>query len=136
MELKEFVAGAIGEIIEGIKTAQSDVEKAGGIVNPGGAFLKNGDTDLGTVEIGGIRYPVHEFNFDIAVSAADTKNTQGGIGIMVAALALGSKGETQTQNATISRISFTVPIVFPPGKNAGFAPKSNNYIAAGNRQYK
>lgn len=41
---------------------------------------------------------------------------------MVAALAIGTKGESQTQNATISRISFTVPVVFPPGKYAEEGP--------------
>jgi len=103
MELKEFVSGTLVEIIEGVKEAQSktmDRAKHGTYVNPG----CQGANSTRPIE------------FDVAVTAVEGQKTKGGVGIFVGPVGLGSHGQSEVQNTSLSRIKFTVPIVLPIGK--------------------
>jgi len=116
MELKQFVANALVEIIEGVKTAQGTIADVGEI-NPSpkgvtsdynrkeGTFIvgtSGGDVKIGTF-----------VNFDVAVSAVDSKDTKGGISVVSGLINLGTQGTSVESNSMISRIRFQVPIVLP-----------------------
>lgn len=113
MKLDDFISEALIEIVNGIKRAQKNTEGTGARINPKGYMVpqsklegqkwnaKNGDTTE-TVE------------FDIAVTTTEGTETKGGIGVFVGAVGLGSQGRSEAQNSSVTKIKFSVPIIFPP----------------------
>ena len=56
---------------------------------------------------------VQEIQFDVAVSASEDTATAGGVGIVLAAIALGAKAQSREGTSTVSRIRFSVPVSLP-----------------------
>jgi hypothetical protein len=116
MELSDFVARSLSDIVEGVEKAQSSASESGAAINPqvSRIFAKSqtGGTNLalGWTKTGGL---IHLVEFDVAVTAAEGKKTKGGIGVIAGVFALGSQGESHESNSAISRIKFKVPISFP-----------------------
>ena len=109
MQLQEFIKQVLVQIAEGVKEA--DQELGAGYVNP----EPRGDTKLNKVaEAGYIPSDkgtlIQQVQFDVAVSSAEGKETKGGIGLMIAPLALGSQGKSDSSSSSTSRISFKVPL--------------------------
>ncbi|MGH8523733.1 MAG: hypothetical protein ACREXY_05795 [Gammaproteobacteria bacterium] len=111
MELREFVREALSQIICGVRDAQNDIAQSGvgGIVSPpiqtdwekaGYVFAKGG-------------LPVQRVDFDIAVAVSEKTGTKGAIGIVIAAIGLGSQNESSNARSSDSRIKFSVPIALP-----------------------
>jgi hypothetical protein len=104
MELEEFVKSSLIQIMKGVKSAQTewkDQMKGGGVINPSW-----GDADL--------KSRVQDVKFDVAVTAG-IKNEAGiGGGIKVLALDFSGKGAHVSESSTVSRISFSVPILPAP----------------------
>jgi len=59
---------------------------------------------------------VHLIRFDVAVYAAEGKETKGGISIMVGTIGLGSQGRSDSSASTTSRIQFGIPMLLPTAK--------------------
>jgi len=57
--------------------------------------------------------PVQKVDFDIAVTIGEKTATKGTIGIVIAAIGLGSQGESSNSKSSESRIRFSVPIALP-----------------------
>lgn len=109
MNLEEFVAETIKQIISGISKTHVHAKEKGATVNPRLACtIYSGNK--GRVEP---RSPIHSVEFDVAVTTTEGKGTKGGIGIFVGPVGLGSKGQSESSNTSMSRIKFSVPIVFP-----------------------
>lgn len=108
MDLKEFVKTAISDITEAVKELQSDLTN-GAIVNP---TLPNIIATKTLVVDGEIR-PIEHLAFDVAVSAAESSGIDGSAkaGIKIFGAKFGTESSTRTEN--VSRLSFSVPIVFP-----------------------
>ena len=102
MQLKTFVAQTLVEVMQGVKDAQAQAKELGGYINIGQYTLQNGSL------------PIQAIEFDVAVTVTSGKETSGGIGVYVPALALGSKGKSESNHESVSRIKFTVPVVLPP----------------------
>ena len=112
MKLEDFISEALIEIVSGIKRAQTSTESTGAKINPKGYIVpqgklvgqkwnsKNGDT-------------TEVIEFDIAVTTTEGTETKGGIGVFVGAFGLGSQGRSEAQNSSVTKIKFSVPIVFP-----------------------
>jgi hypothetical protein len=62
--------------------------------------------------------------FDIAVTVREGKETAGGIGVVVGAVALGSRGKSTDGNTTVSRLKFQVPVMFPTSSKELPRPKN------------
>ena len=109
LELWDFVAETLKQIIDGTRTAQEYAPGQGARVNPNRLQFR---TDQGVVKIMDIGSGaiVQEVNFDVAVTATEGKTTQGGIGVFVAPVALGSKGKSEASNQSLSRVQFSVPL--------------------------
>ncbi|MBU1138835.1 MAG: hypothetical protein KKA76_07655 [Proteobacteria bacterium] len=116
MDLKEFVSESIIEIIEGIIDAQSRISSEDAQVAPemsklylnsqaGGASLALGKDKNNNL--------VHTLEFDVAVTANEGTETKGGIGVVAGVFALGSQGKSESNNQSISRLKFRVPVSFP-----------------------
>lgn len=109
MELREFVAETLTQIVEGVRSAQNRTAATGARVNPPvdsshgrvGAF----DRNTGTF--------VHEIEFDVAVSTVEGTGTKGGVGVFVGPVALGSQGQSEASQTQSNRIKFVVPLLLP-----------------------
>ena len=93
MDLQTFVRESLMQIMNGIREAQTQQGKHGVLINP--------KRSTG--------WKINEVEFDIALTTA--KKTQGGIKVM--AVVVGGEGERVTEQSFVSRVKFTVLVVFP-----------------------
>jgi hypothetical protein len=115
MDLKTFVAESLKQIAEGIKDAQA--------ANTGAWIAPRVDYDgKGKLMVADnmARFAPQMVSFDVAISAAEegSKNKDGMFKIAV--VSFGGSTESHTQNSTISRIKFEMPICWPEGKRPGY----------------
>lgn len=113
MNLKDFIAETLAQIVDGVKEAQSRAAQVGATINPPIS------TEASLAIKHGIVYARGEaaqfVQFDVALTATEGSGTKGGIGVVVGAFTLGSTGQSQTENSSLSRVKFSVPLVLPPG---------------------
>lgn len=113
MELKSFISETLLQLVEGVKEAQGKAKEHGGIVNPK-VHITPKDARVGfskeSVHPINLIYFVH---FDIAITAVEGKETNGGIGVFVGAVGLGSQGHSEESNTTHSKINFDLAVQFP-----------------------
>lgn len=111
MDLKTFVAESIKQIAEGIKEAQN--ADTGAWVSPlvGSLVGKKPQIwdNITTAD-------PQVISFDIAVTAVESDAKKGGGGMQVLGIAIGGGLESSTQNSSVSRIRFDLPIIWPRGK--------------------
>lgn len=105
MELDEFVHNSLVQIMKGIKSAQNEwgAETSGdGVINP----AWDGPDDF--------KNRTQNVNFDVAVTAASKTEGGGSGGIKVVALIdISGKASHSIESNTVSRISFSIPILPP-----------------------
>lgn len=108
MELKEFIKTAISDITGAISELQSNLDN-GTIVNP---TLTQGARDKCVMRDNAI-IPIEHLNFDIAVTATEASDADGGakVGISVFGVKVGAETSSKHENA--SRLTFSIPVVFP-----------------------
>lgn len=114
MELKEFVAETIKQLIDGVLAAQEYGRKNRARVNP--MHLPVRDAHGGVHSLTFRSDIAHPVEFDVAVSTAEGTQTKGGVGIVVGPIALGSQGQSKKGNESVTRIKFTIPVVLPTEK--------------------
>jgi hypothetical protein len=56
---------------------------------------------------------VSTINFDVAVTASSGQEAKGGIGVVSGVFNIGSSGKSEHLSETISRLQFSIPIIFP-----------------------
>lgn len=110
MELQTFIEESLKQIVAAVANAGKAAAEHGARLNPRQPEWKYGegiyfDKRTGTV--------LSNVEFDVAVTASDDTKTKGGIGVAIASVVLGSQGESAKSNQQVSRIKFSVPIVFP-----------------------
>lgn len=111
MDLKEFVAQTLTQIIAGVRDSQASAKEHGAEVNPhlntshGEAgkqgFLWSGEAYAQVVQ------------FDVALTVSEGTGTKGGIGVFAGAVTLGSSGQSKAESSSVSRVKFSVPLVLP-----------------------
>ena len=111
VELKQFVSETLKQIIDGVLEAQDYASEHKASVNPRGhrVFEGTGIQDRGM----DTTLPLHPVEFDVAVTSEDKDSAQGGVGVFVGPLGVGTRGTVETSSQGMSRIRFTVPIVLP-----------------------
>jgi hypothetical protein len=116
MNLQDFIKETLVQIARGIEGAAGELKGTKAIVNPRNVQTRTDvDSDVyGFLDTREKFYKaVQKIEFDVAVTASTGTATKGGIGIMVGAIGLGSQGKSESQDSSISRIKFLVPMVLP-----------------------
>ena len=111
MELKDFVAQTLTQIIAGVKDSQVTAKGLGAEVNP---RLNTSYTEAGKqgfLSIGNGYAPVVQF--DVALTVTEGTGTKGGIGVFAGVVNLGSSGQSTSESSSVSRVKFSVPLVLP-----------------------
>lgn len=112
MELKQFVKEVIFDITNAIEECQKDLNN-GAIISP---------TNISTDSKDKIRtkegdFSVSYIDFEVAVTAGDTteseSNIGGGIRVWGVSLAGNNKEDSKQTNENISKVKFSIPVVYP-----------------------
>jgi hypothetical protein len=98
MELQDFIAETLKQVISGVKRAQESAIDLGAKVNPrGGAMVE-----------------MRNVHFDVAVSTGEGTDKKGGIGVLVGPVgSVGSEDQSNAASSSRSRIKFSVPLKLP-----------------------
>lgn len=117
MDLEEFVAQSLKQIVAGVKRAQQEVASSGASVNPP---LNTTHSEMGKQGLLWSRSgsPVQVVQFDVALTVVEGTGTKGGIGVFAGAINLGSTGQSSNENRSVSHLKFAVPLALPnpPGR--------------------
>ena len=113
MDLKEFVAQTIIEVIDGVQMAQEHVKETNAKVSP---QLTNITTPKDRYIFdykSETRYAVNNIEFDVAVTTFEGDELKASIGVLTGIFGAGAQGRTEASNTAMNRIKFSVPVVFP-----------------------
>ena len=114
MNIEEFVCESISQVMKGVKKAQVAASGIQGIVshhNNSWAIGGGGDFDTCTNRV------VHEVHFDIAVTASESESKGGKAGLKIFSVGVGVSAQGGSENSSVSRIQFSVPVSYPGQEN-------------------
>ncbi len=112
MNLKDFIAESLTQIVQGVQQAQDNFKGSEARISPQMRMTQK-EHSIGAAEgYGG--QPVSYVSFDVSVVASEGTGTKGGIGILVGAIGLGSQGQSEKASSNESRIKFQIPVMLPP----------------------
>jgi hypothetical protein len=116
MELKDFVAEAIKQVIDGVKAGQEHARKVGAVVNPDNQLLF-GNPGFALL----YRETAHDnperyaqiIEFDVAVTTTQDIQAKGSGKIFVGFAEVGSQVQSDRQRNAENRIKFSIPVCLP-----------------------
>ena len=112
MELKEFVAQTLTQIIDGVVQSQTNAIAHGALVNPHLNPMSGKNSEHGFLQcLEGFAQVV---KFDVALTVTEGTGTKGGIGVFAGPVNLGTSGQSSNSNSSVSRVQFNVPLILPP----------------------
>ena len=117
IELKDFVAETLKQIVEGIILSQDFAKDKNAEIVPDGIYNVTSDSVKGTGILGLGEGYVNIVDFDIAVTASESAQTKSGIGVFITVIGSGVQGQNDASSSTLSRIKFVVPVLFPRQTN-------------------
>src|SRR5580658_10215723 len=98
MNLKDFVAGSLTQIIEGIRKAQEEAAETGAWISPAGSSIPRGTSITVINTPAGDSY-LQQVQFDVAVTVSDEQSAGAGGGLRVFGAKIGAEGEVNYKNA-------------------------------------
>ncbi|MCP5538977.1 MAG: hypothetical protein H7A53_07075 [Akkermansiaceae bacterium] len=110
MELQNFIEESLKQIVAAVATAGKAAKEHGASLNPRQKQWRYGEGIYFDKSTGAV---LSNVEFDIAVTASGGTKTKGGIGVAIASVVLGSQGESSKTTQNVSRIKFSIPVVFP-----------------------
>ncbi|MEJ2440075.1 MAG: hypothetical protein P8Z72_10470 [Gammaproteobacteria bacterium] len=113
MDLKEFISETMIQIISGVVEAQEQEKTIGGTVSPRLTAGSEFGAQHGFLRAEGGAAQIVQF--DVALTAKEGSGSKGGIGIVSGIVSLGTSGQSQEENASVSRVKFSVPLILPHG---------------------
>lgn len=110
MKLDDFVSETLKQIIKGVVAAQEFGNTQNAMVNPISARF-HGSTE-GQAYCSETGVPLQHVTFDVAVTIAE-EHTTTEEGNTVGSISVSPASSNSTQNSSISRIKFDVPVLLP-----------------------
>jgi hypothetical protein len=107
MELKEFVAQSIVQIMEGTKEAQEKVKELNALVNPYEDVIDRGM--MGTTYVA----KPSIIEFEVSITNEDKQGNSGGLSVLFGAISVGGKVDSAETKIALNRLKFKVPVVYP-----------------------
>ena len=117
MELKEFIKTALEEIVTGIKESQTLLQHTGSEICPSGVKEFSDGVRLYQVKdlankFKGMRI-VDTVSFDVNIVASSSKNKGAKLEVGLLKVGVGAKIGSDNRESQSTRISFSIPIIFP-----------------------
>ena len=114
MDLKEFVSETLVQITEGVSDAQRRTEGQEGVqISPPLQGNLNTASEHGFVSTSKGKAQV--VKFDVALTVTSSEKGKGGIGVFSGMLNCGGGVESGSENSSLSRVQFAIPLMLPGG---------------------
>jgi hypothetical protein len=111
MDLKDFIAATLTQIVRGVSESAAAISEMGGAVSP--AYKAQVADERIGLTLDGKEHPVYSISFDVAVVASESGATEGGARLQVAGIGFGAKATSADKQETTSRVQFIVPLQLP-----------------------
>jgi len=108
MNIQEFIAESLTQIVEGVKQAQARTEASGAVINPMYRIFHSTEAAIASDETGG---DVRAVRFDVAVTVEEGKGGKAGLKVW----GLSAEGGKEARTSSASRVQFNVLVALPPG---------------------
>lgn len=113
MELKDFIKETIENIVDGVVAAQESISKKGAVINPQSVrFRQNGEWNNFNSGM------PHSIEFDVGLTSVDRSGSSEGVGVFLGSISLGKKNDTGVEQTAVTKIKFSIPLVFPSVKGS------------------
>lgn len=115
IKLSDFVAEALSEIVNGVKTAQEKTAVTGAVINAtvwrAGDSIRQGERlhDNGRI--------IQDIEFDIAIALEERSDSNVKIGVVAGLFGGGASAGSGETSQISNRIKFRIPLVFPRSPN-------------------
>jgi hypothetical protein len=122
MDLETFVSESLQQIIRGVRGAQDHFAKnpIDAKINPRGiTALERSEEGVKQPHDLHTKLPIHQVEFDVAVTVSASSEGKGGVGIRVMGIAIGGEKASTTESSLVSRLKFSIPVVWPDPQTAG-----------------
>jgi len=110
MNLEDFVAETLKQVVNGVQKAQEFAQTRNACINPVSARMTSSQQsqhyDMNT----GV--PLQNIEFDVGITVTETNSKQED-STTVGSVTVSPQGASESQNSSISRIRFSVPILLP-----------------------
>ena len=114
MQLDDFVFETIKQIVNGVSRAKKHCDQEGSKVNPENIMVRTkGGTNDPIFCDSKTGQLIDRVEFDVAVTTTEGKQDKAGVGIFVGPIGLGAQGQSRTEDQSMSRVRFTVPVQYP-----------------------
>jgi hypothetical protein len=111
MNLEDFVTETLMQIINGVREAQEFAQTKNACINPVSARMTSSQQvqhyDINT----GV--PLQNIEFDVGITVTETSTKQDGALTTIGSVTVSPQNPSESQNSSISRIRFSVPILLP-----------------------
>jgi hypothetical protein len=124
MDLKDFVATTLKDLVEGIVEAQKQVEVHGAHINPGNLMRNVSDVGENSIWDNRDNNYARVVSFDVALTIEEGTSTNGKVGVAIGVFKLGAGGSSDNRQLAVNKVQFSVPILFPASKLPVEARKS------------
>ena len=123
MELNEFITETLKQIIDGVKSAQEQIQYGYQIINP--PISSKGKHEIKDPKVLGFHAAhykgmvgdpikiVSSVEFDVAVATTKQSKSKRGVGIVVASIGAGTQKQKEQSDALQNRIKFIIPLALP-----------------------
>jgi len=116
MQLCDFVAETLRQVMRGVKTGQASCAETGGVVHPVSLTCSTANPhELWNPELGVV---VKQVEFDVAVIATHDTQTKRVVAVVAAVANRGAGGQAAKNTESISRVRFSVPVILPVSEEA------------------
>ena len=102
MDLSDFVATSIQQIILGVQEAQKLTIATNAVINPN--YYHPGE---------GTNRDVSKVHFNIALTNSESTDEKKGIGVLFGGVGLGAQNQTGEQQESATNLSFSVSVLLP-----------------------
>lgn len=110
MELKRFIKDVLSDITMAVIESRKELGEVGGLIappvnRPGGGKI--------SVQLYDGFITTNDVEFEVLLTESQREGKQNGIGVAFSAINGGVKNEKGGENASHTKIKFTIPISFP-----------------------
>jgi hypothetical protein len=110
MELKEFVAETLVQIVDSIVATHSNIKDKGACVNPARLSSSSDDYILGTEDR--LRL-VSTIDFEVSLTETEGKEAGARIGVFFGSAGAAGKAKYETGSNAVNKVKFSIPILLP-----------------------
>ena|SRR6185369_13957033 len=113
MDLKDFVATTLEDLVQGMIEAQKRVASTGAHINPGNLMRNTQETGTAAIWDNRTNNYARTVAFDIALTVEEGTATNGKVGVAAGIFSLGAGGNSDNRQVAVNRVQFSVPVLFP-----------------------